>query len=64
MVKAVGSQTDSQVAKVLEKVVLHQLLNHSLTNNLCDNFQSAYRVHHSTETALPDVTNCLHGSAD
>ena len=44
--------------------MLHQLRNQLLTNNLCENFQSAYRAHHSTETALLDVMNCILGSAD
>ena len=35
-----------------------------MTNNLCDNFQPAYRAHHSTETAFLDATNCRLGSAD
>ena len=44
--------------------MLHQLRSHLLANNLSETFQSAYRVHYSTETTLLDVTNCLLGSAD
>ena len=44
--------------------MLHLFRNQLLTNNLCENFQSAYRAHHSTETALLDVMNCILGSAD
>ena len=52
------------LSKVLEKVVLHQLRGHLLASNLSETFQSAYRAHHSTETAFLDVTNCLLGIAD
>ena len=52
------------LSKLLEKTVLHQLRNQLLTNNLRENFQAAYRVHHNRETALLDVMNCLLGSAD
>ena len=52
------------LSTVLEKVVLHQLHGHLLANNLSEIFQSAYRAHHSTETDLVDIKNCLLGSAD
>ena len=44
--------------------MLHQLRSHLLANNLSETFQSAYCAHHSTETALLDVTNCLLGGVD
>ena len=40
------------VSKVIEKIVATQLNDHLLSNNLMEEFQSAYRKGHSTETAL------------
>ena len=40
-----------------KKVVLHKLLSHLKTNNLCSPFQSAYRAGHNTETVLLRVAN-------
>ena len=40
------------LSKVLEKVVLAQLSTHFSANELLNKMQSAYRKHHSTETAL------------
>jgi hypothetical protein len=45
------------VSKILEKVVLKQLLIHLQANNLCNTFQSAYRTGHSTETVLLRIVN-------
>ena len=40
------------VSKIIEKVVASRLNHHLMVNNLQEPFQSAYRVNHSTETAM------------
>ena len=46
-------------SKLLEKIVLSQIIQHLNQNNLLDSHQSAYRAGHSTETALLKVANDL-----
>ena len=40
------------IGKLIEKIILKQLNEHLSTNDLLDPLQSAYRVNHSTETAI------------
>ena len=40
------------VGKVLEKVAVRRLLDHLTLNGLHEEYQSAYKMRHSTETAL------------
>jgi hypothetical protein len=43
------------VSKILEKVVVKQLVTHMTDNDMYDHLQSAYRAGHSTESALVKV---------
>uniref|UniRef100_A0AAX7SWL5 Reverse transcriptase domain-containing protein n=1 Tax=Astatotilapia calliptera TaxID=8154 RepID=A0AAX7SWL5_ASTCA len=52
------------LAKILEKVVLLQLQTFLDENNINDKFQSAFKQHHSTESALLRVFNDLLLMAD
>ena len=51
-------------SKVIEKCVLHQLLQHLDRNDLFGNFQSAYRKFHSCETAITKVSNDILNTLD
>ena len=52
------------VSKLIEQTVIDQLEQHYTDNNLADKLQSAYKKHHSTETAILHIVNDLIRSMD
>ena len=47
------------VSKVIERIVIDKLSTYCANHNLDENYQSAYRKHHSCETALLEVANVI-----
>ena len=54
----------SFMSKILEKLVLRQLLDHLHANCLMESYQSAYKAYHSTETAPLKVSSDILSGLD
>ena len=52
------------LSKLLERVVAHHITTYLTSNHLLPTHQSAYRRHHSTETALLSICNDAFLAAD
>ena len=52
------------LAKLTEKAASCQVINHVNNNNFDEKFQSAYKAHHSTETALLKVKSDISHTLD
>ena len=50
----------SFLSKLVERIVAAQIRSHMDSHDLCNTFQSAYKVGHSTETALLCIKNEIH----
>ena len=52
------------IRKVLEEIVVKRLEQHIINHSLYDPLQSAYRVAHSTETAIIKIHNDIVNGTD